>query len=250
MVIGKTHLPELAIIGDTESAAFGTTRNPWNTDRSPAGSSGGSAAAVAAGLVGAATASDGAGSIRLPAANCGLFGLKPTRGLISLAPLTDHWYGMSVLGFHARGVADAALLLDVAAERQPSRAVRGGGGRAAGAAAHRDVGQAARAQPTGRRGPGRLRGDGSHAALARATRWSSATRPSATSPPTSSRATSGGIAQEARRGRAPGPACSPHQGLRAYGSALPRRADRPRAGRRRRDTWRASRPSSRSSTSC
>jgi len=121
VVIGKTNLPELAIIGDTESAAFGTTRNPWDTDRSAAGSSGGSASAVAAGLVGAATASDGAGSIRLPAANCGLFGLKPSRGLISLSPLTDHWFGMSVLGFHTREVADAALLLDVAAEEQPGR---------------------------------------------------------------------------------------------------------------------------------
>ena len=85
VILGKTNLPELAIMGDTEGPSFGITRNPWNTDRSPAGSSGGSAAAVAAGLCAAATASDGAGSIRLPAANCGLVGLKPTRDLIPLS---------------------------------------------------------------------------------------------------------------------------------------------------------------------
>ena len=86
IVIGKTTLPELAAHGFTESAAWGVTRNPWNLDRSPGGSSGGSATAVAAGLVGAAYASDGAGSIRIPAANCGLYGLKPQRGRVSLMP--------------------------------------------------------------------------------------------------------------------------------------------------------------------
>jgi amidase len=115
VVIGKTNLPELAIMGDTEGPAFGITRNPWNTDRSTGGSSGGSAAAVAAGLCAAATASDGAGSIRIPASNCGLVGLKPTRDRIPLAPLTEHWYGMSVVGFEARSVEDAALLMSVGA---------------------------------------------------------------------------------------------------------------------------------------
>src|SRR5918999_4231012 len=86
VVLGKTNLPELAIMGDTEGPAFGVTRNPWNTDRTVGGSSGGSAVAVAAGLVAAATASDGAGSIRIPAANCGLVGLKPQRDRIPLAP--------------------------------------------------------------------------------------------------------------------------------------------------------------------
>ena len=115
VILGKTNLPELAIMGDTEGPSFGTTRNPWNTDRSPAGSSGGSAVAVAAGLCAAATASDGAGSIRLPAANCGLVGLKPTRDLIPLSPRAEHWYGLSVAGFETRTVADTALLMSVAA---------------------------------------------------------------------------------------------------------------------------------------
>ena len=74
VIIGKTNCPELAIMCDTEGPAFGITRNPWNTDHSPGGSSGGSAAAVAAGLCAGATASDGLGSIRIPAANCGLVG--------------------------------------------------------------------------------------------------------------------------------------------------------------------------------
>jgi amidase len=117
VILGKTNLPELAIMGDTEGPSFGITRNPWNTGRSAAGSSGGSGAAVAAGLCAAATASDGAGSIRLPAANCGLVGLKPTRDLIPLAPRTEHWYGLSVLGFETRTVTDTAVLVSVAAAR-------------------------------------------------------------------------------------------------------------------------------------
>ena len=115
VIIGKTNCPELAIMGETEGPAFGITRNPWNTGRSPGGSSGGSAAAVAAGLCAAATASDGAGSIRIPASNCGLVGLKPTRDRIPLGALKAHWYGMSVAGFEVRGVRDAALLMSVGA---------------------------------------------------------------------------------------------------------------------------------------
>jgi amidase len=115
VLIGKTNLPELAIFGFTESRTWGVTRNPWNLDRSPGGSSGGSGAAVAAGLVGGASASDGAGSIRIPAANCSLFGLKPQRGRISLAPLPEHWHGMSVNGCLTRRVIDTALYLDVTA---------------------------------------------------------------------------------------------------------------------------------------
>ena len=115
VLIGKTNLPELAIMGDTEGPAFGITRNPWDPDRSPGGSSGGSAAAVAAGLCAAATGSDGAGSIRIPAANCGLVGLKPTRDRIPLAPLREHWHGLSVAGFEARSAEDVALLMSIGA---------------------------------------------------------------------------------------------------------------------------------------
>jgi amidase len=118
VIIGKTNLPELAIYGFTESKTWGATRNPWDLGRTPGGSSGGSGAAVAAGLVGAASASDGGGSIRIPARNCGLFGLKPQRGRIPLSPDPyvigeEHWLGMSVNGSLTRGVADTALYLDV-----------------------------------------------------------------------------------------------------------------------------------------
>lgn len=117
IVIGKTHLPELAICGFTESATYGVTRNPWNEQRSSAGSSGGSAAAVAAGMVPIASASDGAGSIRLPASSCGLFGLKPQRGRVPLGPGAEHWYGLTVKGCVSRTVADTALWLDIAHDR-------------------------------------------------------------------------------------------------------------------------------------
>lgn len=113
IVVGKTLLPELAICGFTESATWGVTRNPWNAQRTPGGSSGGSAAAVAAGLVPIASASDGAGSIRIPAACCGLFGLKPTRGRVPLDPDLEHWNGLSVNGCVSRTVLDTALWLDV-----------------------------------------------------------------------------------------------------------------------------------------
>ena len=121
IVVGKTLLPELAICGFTESATFGVTRNPWNPQRTPGGSSGGSAAAVAAGLVPLAQASDGAGSIRIPAACCGLFGLKPQRGRISFAPEIEHWNGLSANGCVSRTVLDSALYLDIASggSREP-----------------------------------------------------------------------------------------------------------------------------------
>ncbi len=114
LIIGKTNLPELAQWPFTESATFGATRNPWDLQRAPGGSSGGSAAAVAAGLVGAALGSDGAGSIRIPAAWCGLFGLKPQRGRVSMAPRPRAWHGLSVNGVLTRSVADTALFHDVA----------------------------------------------------------------------------------------------------------------------------------------
>jgi amidase len=122
IVIGKVLLPELAMFGYTESATWGVTRNPWDPDRTPGGSSGGSASAVAAGLVGAASASDGAGSIRIPAASCGLFGLKPQRGRVSLMPDREHWHGMSVAGCVSRTVMDTALFLDVTSGPAPGDA--------------------------------------------------------------------------------------------------------------------------------
>jgi amidase len=113
IIVGLTLLPELAICGFTESATYGVTRNPWNPQRTPGGSSGGSASAVAAGLVPIASAGDGAGSIRIPAACCGLFGLKPTRGRVSLAPKLEGWRGMVVEGCVSRSVMDTALWLDI-----------------------------------------------------------------------------------------------------------------------------------------
>jgi amidase len=113
IVLGKTLLPELAICGFTESATWGVTRNPWDPQRTPGGSSGGSASAVAAGLVPIASAADGAGSIRIPAACCGLFGLKPQRGRVSLAPLREGWNGLTAANCLSRSVRDSALWLDV-----------------------------------------------------------------------------------------------------------------------------------------
>lgn len=113
IIIGLTLLPEMAICGFSESATYGVTRNPWNPQRTPGGSSGGSGSAVAAGLVPIASAGDGAGSIRIPAASCGLFGLKPSRGRVSLAPDLEGWHGLAVEGCLSRSVIDTALWLDV-----------------------------------------------------------------------------------------------------------------------------------------
>jgi amidase len=110
--LGKTALPELAICGFTESKTYGVTRNPWDTGRTPSGSSGGAGAAVAAGLCAAGSASDGAGSIRNPAAFCNLFGLKPQRGRIPLSGTVDHWRGLSVTGCITQTVMDTAVWLD------------------------------------------------------------------------------------------------------------------------------------------
>ena len=114
VIIGKTNVPEMTLWPFTETATFGVTRNPWNRQRTTGGSSGGSGAAVAAGLVGAALGSDGAGSIRIPAAWCGLVGLKPQRGRVSLAPRPRAWHGLSVDGVLTRRAIDTALFHDVA----------------------------------------------------------------------------------------------------------------------------------------
>ncbi|MDO8483635.1 MAG: amidase [Candidatus Limnocylindrales bacterium] len=112
VIIGKTNLPEFATEGFTDNLVFGPTRNPWSLERSPGGSSGGSGAALAAGLVPIATATDGGGSIRIPAAFCGLVGLKPTNGLIGRYPPHD-WIDYSTSGPLATTVADLRLLLQV-----------------------------------------------------------------------------------------------------------------------------------------
>jgi Asp-tRNA(Asn)/Glu-tRNA(Gln) amidotransferase A subunit family amidase len=114
VVVGKSTLPEFAIEGYTANLLTGVTRNPWNTDLSPGGSSGGSAAAIMAGLVGVATATDGGGSIRIPASFCGLLGLKPTNGVIGRWPAHD-WIDYSTDGPFATSSDDLRLLLDVMA---------------------------------------------------------------------------------------------------------------------------------------
>jgi len=113
MLLGRTTTPELATSTTTESRLYGATANPWNPAFSAGGSSGGSAAAVAAGMVPAAHATDGGGSIRVPASANGLFGLKPSRGRISMGPDVDEvWSGLAVHGFISRTVRDNAALLD------------------------------------------------------------------------------------------------------------------------------------------
>ncbi len=118
--VAITNVPELTIFPWTASDANGITRNPWNLARTPGGSSGGSAAAVAAGMVPAATGSDGGGSIRIPAACCGLVGMKATRGRVSMAPASEGWLGLATYGPLARSVRDSALLLDAMAEPFPA----------------------------------------------------------------------------------------------------------------------------------
>jgi amidase len=121
VIVGKTTLPEMGILPTTEPRRFGPTRNPWSAERTPGGSSGGSGAAVAAGLVPIGHGNDGGGSIRIPAACCGLVGLKPARGRVSVGPDS----GQSFLvgdGVLTRTVGDTAALLDVLAGYEPGDA--------------------------------------------------------------------------------------------------------------------------------
>jgi len=113
VVIGKTNTPEFGTIAVTESELNGDCRNPWDASRTPGGSSGGAAAAVAAGLAPLAQGSDGGGSIRIPASCCGLFGIKPSRGRVSPAPWVSGALGLGSAGPITRTVRDAAALLDV-----------------------------------------------------------------------------------------------------------------------------------------
>jgi amidase len=121
VIVGKTTLPENGILPTTESRRSGPTANPWARDRTPGGSSGGSAAAVAAGMVPIAHGNDGGGSIRIPAACCGLVGLKPARGRISLGPDAGHGF-LVTDGVLTRTVADTAAALDVLAGYEPGDA--------------------------------------------------------------------------------------------------------------------------------
>jgi amidase len=118
VLVGRTNTPEFGLLPTTEPAAHGATRNPWDPSRSPGGSSGGAAAAVAAGLVPAAHASDGGGSIRIPASACGIVGLKVSRGRTSLAPAGDE-SGLSVQHAVTRSVRDSAAILDATAGPAP-----------------------------------------------------------------------------------------------------------------------------------
>jgi len=119
VLVGKCNAPENGWAITTEPQLYGATHNPWRNDVTPGGSSGGSAAAVAAGLVPLAEASDGAGSIRVPASCCGVVGLKPSRGRITLAPFGDYWYGGASFLCVSRTVRDTAAYLDAVAGALP-----------------------------------------------------------------------------------------------------------------------------------
>ena len=117
VLLGKTAVPEMMIWPFTETVSYGATHNPWDISRTPGGSSGGSGAAVAAGLAPFALGSDGAGSIRIPSTWCGLFGIKPQRDRVPMTPHDDAWCGLSVNGPLTHTVEDAALFLDVTCDK-------------------------------------------------------------------------------------------------------------------------------------
>ena len=119
VTFGKTSTSEFGLLGVVDTALFGTTRNPWNLERTCGGSSGGSAAAVAAGIVPAANGGDAGGSIRIPAACCGCFGFKPARGRVSMAPLVEGLGGLTVPHVLTRSVRDSAAILDLSCRPQP-----------------------------------------------------------------------------------------------------------------------------------
>jgi len=119
VLFGKTNTPEFGMSAATETVAFGDTRNPWDINRTPGGSSGGTSSAVSAGVTPASHGNDGGGSIRIPAACCGLFGFKPSRGRVSASPLGDASCGPTINHALTRSVRDSALLLDISCEPVP-----------------------------------------------------------------------------------------------------------------------------------
>ncbi len=143
MIVGKTHMPEFGAWPYTESVAYGYTRNPWRTGFTPGGSSGGTAAAVASGMVPIGMGGDGGGSIRIPAAFCGLFGLKPQRGRVTTSPMEHLWWSLGTVGPLTRTVLDSAIVYDVIRGNLPTDRWRAG-----------EVGSFVEAA---RREPGRLR---------------------------------------------------------------------------------------------
>nr|WP_220481772.1 amidase [Nocardioides ginsengisegetis] len=143
VIVGKTTMPEFGAFPYTESASRGITRNPWDRTRTPGGSSGGTAAAVSAGLVPVAIGGDGGGSIRIPSACCGLFGLKPQRGRVTTAPQPHLWWALGTAGPLTRTVLDSAIVYDAIRGNVPTDLYRAGGDEPFVAAAQR--------------GPGRLR---------------------------------------------------------------------------------------------
>ncbi|MFE8699329.1 amidase [Cytobacillus sp. FJAT-54145] len=125
VILGQTNVPEFALMGITEPVYYGPTRNPWNLDYTPGGSSGGAAAAVASGMVPIAGANDGGGSIRIPAAFCGLFGMKPSRGRNPVGKtLGRHWQGASADHVLTRSVRDSAFMLNLLKGHESGAAFR------------------------------------------------------------------------------------------------------------------------------
>jgi amidase len=127
VVVGKTTMPEFGAFPFTESSSRGITRNPWDRTRTPGGSSGGTAAAVASGMVPVAMGGDGGGSIRIPSASCGLFGLKPQRGRVTTAPHPHLWFALGTVGPLTRTVLDSAIVYDAIRGNTDTDLYRAGG---------------------------------------------------------------------------------------------------------------------------
>ena len=127
VVVGKSTMPEFGAFPFTESVARGITRNPWDRSRTPGGSSGGTAVAVSSGMVPVGMGGDGGGSIRIPSASCGLFGLKPQRGRVTTAPHPHLWFALGTAGPLTRSVLDSALVYDAIRGNVPGDLYTAGG---------------------------------------------------------------------------------------------------------------------------